>query len=122
MEASRRTFARATEGDIEILLSLMREFYAGEGIAYEETTARRAVSQLIQDAALGSIWLIREEAGIVGYFALTKGFILEFGGRHMVLDELYVRPGIEAKATARPHFRRLRKSVPLKESARCDWK
>ena len=101
MQATGRSFVRASGADAERLLPLMREFYASEDIPYDEATSRRAVSALLEHAARGSIWLIYHGSEVIGYVALTHGFILEFGGRHMVLDELYIRPEHQGKGHGR---------------------
>jgi ribosomal protein S18 acetylase RimI-like enzyme len=85
-------FRRAQAGDIERLLPLVREFYQHERIPFEEAVSRHAFAELIGTPSLGSVWLIQSTDALLGYFALTHGFILEFGGRHAFLDEFYLRP------------------------------
>jgi diamine N-acetyltransferase len=46
----------------------------------------------MNDEVYGRIWLLELEQCPVGYLVLTFGFILEFHGKHAVIDEIYLRP------------------------------
>ncbi|MEW5929252.1 MAG: GNAT family N-acetyltransferase [Gemmatimonadota bacterium] len=85
------TFERAGPEHAELLLEMMREFYAHERLAWDEEWARRGLGALLGDAALGEAWVVRRGGAAAGYFVLTAGFSLEFRGRCLLLDELYVR-------------------------------
>ena len=78
--------------DIDELLPLMREFYAGERLPYDEAVLRRALAELWAEPLHGGAWLAREDKEAVGYGILCCGFSLEYGGRDAFVDELYVRP------------------------------
>lgn len=86
----------ATATDIDLLLELMAEYYAYDGLHFDPALARGALAQLLADERLGRAWLIRDDqagpASVAGYIFLTFGFSLEFGGRFGLVDELYVRP------------------------------
>ena len=84
--------ARATPSDIDELLPLMREFYAGERLPYDETVLRRALDALWDEQLYGGVWLARAGNQPVGYGVLCCGFSLEYGGRDSFVDELFVRP------------------------------
>ena len=94
-------FRRAESSDLERLLPLVRDFYRLEKIPYDEAVSRGAFAELIATPEFGSIWLIQAGDELIGYFALTHGFILEFGGRHAVLDEFYVRPEFRGQGHGR---------------------
>jgi ribosomal protein S18 acetylase RimI-like enzyme len=105
-------FEVATAADLPLLLALVAEFYAEEQIAFNESATRRAIGELLGNPPLGALFLLRCDAAPAGYLLITHGFILEFGGRQMVLDELYLRPGFrgrglgaEALAFAEQHCR-----------------
>lgn len=96
-------FKLATPDDIEALLAMMIDFYAHEGLALDETIARRALLDLIDDEKLGRVFLILLANEIVGYAVLTFGYSLEFHGRDAFVDEIYLRDehrgqGIGARA------------------------
>ena len=84
--------ARATTADLDALLPLVREFYAGERLPYDERALRRAFDELWAEPLHGGVWLAWEGQP-VGYGILCCGFSLEYGGRDAFVDELYVRPG-----------------------------
>ena len=82
----------ATPRDIDDLLPLMRELYAGERLPYDEAVLRRALQALWAEPLHGGAWLARVDQIAVGYGILCCGFSLEYGGRDAFVDELYVRP------------------------------
>jgi GNAT superfamily N-acetyltransferase len=84
-------FSVADGSDVELLVELMREFYAIEHLEFDEGVARRALGQILRDRRLGVIHVIRVDDEAAGYFVLTFGFSLEFGGRDALLDEIYLR-------------------------------
>ncbi|MET0398567.1 MAG: GNAT family N-acetyltransferase [Longimicrobiaceae bacterium] len=99
-------FERAGPRDAELLVEMMKEFYAHEHLAWDEDAARAALGAMLGDASLGEAWLVRRGGAPAGYFVLAAGFSLEFGGRYLLLDELYVREehrgsGIGREAVAR---------------------
>jgi GNAT superfamily N-acetyltransferase len=84
-------FKPATPDDIEALLAMMRDFYAHEGLAFDEAIARRASLGVIGADALGRVFLIILANELAGYAVLTFGYSLEFHGRDAFVDELYLR-------------------------------
>ena len=94
-------FAPAGPSDADLLVPLMRDFYAHERIEFDEATARRALGELLGDAQHGRIYLIREGAEVAGYLVLTFGFSLEFGGRDAFVDELFIREGWRGRGIGR---------------------
>jgi len=84
-------FRPATTADEPTLLELMREFYRGEGMAWDEPAARAALHGLLADPALGRGVLIEMDGALAGYLAVCFGYSLEFQGRDAFVDELYVR-------------------------------
>lgn len=81
----------AAPTDLDLLLDLMRQFYAIDGYPFAPVVARGALADLIGDAALGRVWLILDGAVPVGYLAVTFGYSLEYGGRDAFIDEFFVR-------------------------------
>ncbi|HET9180634.1 MAG TPA: GNAT family N-acetyltransferase [Candidatus Angelobacter sp.] len=84
-------FQLVSEQELEILLQLMREFYAQQEMTFQKEVATKAVRRAIGNPALGQIYLIFRGQELAGYFALTFCFSLEFHGRFGMLDELYIR-------------------------------
>jgi ribosomal protein S18 acetylase RimI-like enzyme len=83
-------FVPATLADEPVLGELMREFYAHEGLVFDERTLG-AFRTLAADPNLGRVWIFRVGGEAVGYLAVTVCFSLEFAGRYALIDELYVR-------------------------------
>jgi len=94
-------FRLASRSDIEPLIAMMREFYALDGIAFDEPAAREALRTLLGDAALGRVWIAEDAGAAVGYVVLTLGFSLEFKGRDAFIDEIYFREGHRGRGLGR---------------------
>ena len=84
-------FRQAGPADVDLLIPLVRAFYAHERMEFDDVVARRALTELLGDERLGRVHLIRAGAEPVGYLVLTFGFSLEFGGRDAFVDEIFVR-------------------------------
>ena len=85
------SFKPVTPDDVEGILVMMREFYAHEGLAFDETAARDGLLGLIGDVRYGRAFLIVSGKAVAGYTVLTFGYSLEFHGRDAIVDELYLR-------------------------------
>jgi len=92
---------QAASSDTDLVLAFLRELNASQGYAFCETTARRALAELLADPALGRVWLILSRGEPVGYAALAFGFSLEYGGRDAILDELFVAPHARGQGLGR---------------------
>jgi len=102
-ESDTLTITPATLTDEPVLRELMREFYAHEGLVFDEARTMGAFRTLAADPNLGRVWIFRVDGEAVGYVAVTVCFSLEFAGRYALIDELYVREahrgrGIGARA------------------------
>lgn len=84
-------FKTGTLADLETLLILMREYYEYDQHIFDESKARGALSQLLNEPTWGYAWLILDNGEVAGYMVACFGFSLEFGGRDAFLDELYLR-------------------------------
>jgi ribosomal protein S18 acetylase RimI-like enzyme len=81
----------ATISDAPVVLTLMRALYEHEDIPFDIERARSALERMLRTSALGEAFVMREQDSVAGYFVLTFGYSLEFGGRTAVLDELFVQ-------------------------------
>jgi ribosomal protein S18 acetylase RimI-like enzyme len=95
------SFRLATVDDEDLLIELMEEFYRVEHLPFEETIARRALKQILDNTLFGLIHLIGAEDAVAGYIVLTFGFSLEFHGRDALVDELYLREEFRRRGLGR---------------------
>jgi ribosomal protein S18 acetylase RimI-like enzyme len=86
-----------TASDLDVLANLVSEYYAFDDLVYDDQLARRALCELINEKEYGRIWLLELEQRPIGYLLLTFGFIVEFHGKHAVIDEVYLRPGYRSR-------------------------
>lgn len=94
-------WSRASLDDVDAVVALMGEFYVEEHLPYDATAAAVTVASLLADASLGAVFLLRAaDASVHGYVVATFGFSLEFGGRFVLLDELYLRPSARGRGIA----------------------
>lgn len=96
-----QSFIAAGADNEDVLITLMREFYAVEHLTFDEGVARAALRQVLRDGAFGSVYLIRSGEDVAGYVVLTFGFSLEFHGRDALVDELYLRERFRGKGLGR---------------------
>jgi ribosomal protein S18 acetylase RimI-like enzyme len=99
-------FRPAVAADVERLLGFMREFYAHEGLLFQEPAARAAVLGLLREPSAGRVYLIEvggSPAGRtpVGYAVLTLGYSLAYQGRDAFIDELYLDPAHRGRGLGR---------------------
>ncbi len=87
----------ATPADAPVVGALLREFYAEEKLPYTEAVAVRVVAELLGSPATGAIFLCRAAGESLGYVVATFACSLEFGGRYVLLDELYLRPAARGR-------------------------
>ena len=83
-------FVPASPSDLHRLLAWIAELYRHERIAFDAAVVRPALATLLEDPALGQVWLIAVDGQPVGYLVLTFGYSLEYGGRTALLDEVFV--------------------------------
>ncbi|HEV2762795.1 MAG TPA: GNAT family N-acetyltransferase [Pyrinomonadaceae bacterium] len=99
------TVTPADEGDEDLLVELMREFYAVEHLRFDDEASRRALAMLLGSRAYGVVYVIRAGEETAGYLVLTFGFSLEFHGRDALVDELYVREAFRGRGLGRAALR-----------------
>jgi len=86
--------------DVDMTLEMMRDFYAHEGLSFNEAVAREALKRLLIDDSFGCVWLIYLNGEIAGYMVLCFGYSLEFHGRDAFIDEIYLLPDYRGKGVA----------------------
>jgi GNAT superfamily N-acetyltransferase len=100
-------WTEATPADEDVVFSLMRAFYAGEHIVLRDDAARTALREMLRDPRLGRVFLLRNptlaasENAPGGYIVVAFWHNFEFGGRVVVLDELYLDPALRGRGLGR---------------------
>jgi diamine N-acetyltransferase len=91
----------AAPADLELLLRFVEAYYRHDGIEFDPSSVRRGLVALLSNEALGGAWLMTMAGREVGYFVLTFGFDLEFGGRQATVTEIYIAPEHRRKGVGR---------------------
>jgi len=87
----------ATPSDLPALLPLVRAYHAFEGIVLDDTARSAALSRLLDEPALGTLWFVLHDGERAGYIAICPGYSIEFGGRDAFVDEFYLDPAHRAQ-------------------------
>lgn len=72
------------------LLPLIAAYHLLEEISLSADIREKSVERLLNDGTLGEVWLIRKSDHLIGYIVVCFGYSIEFGGRKVVIDELYI--------------------------------
>jgi GNAT superfamily N-acetyltransferase len=83
-------FPRFDGTRIDRILQLMAQLYLHETIPFDTVRTRRVIHELLANPQWGAIWWIEAGGELAGYFVLTLGYSLEFGGRFALLDEFLI--------------------------------
>lgn len=94
-------FRPAAEPDVDVIIEMMRGYYAEDGYPFAEAEARAAAVELIRGDALGCLWVAQDRDRVIGYFAVTLGFSLEYRGRDAFVDELFIAEEFRGKGLGR---------------------
>lgn len=107
-------FRPATSLDVPLILDMMEDFNRLESIPWRRGPGEAPLRTLLASPGLGFVGVGARGDALLGYFILTWGFDLEWGGRDAFLTELYLREEVRgaghgehaiaaALATARRH-------------------
>lgn len=95
----------STAADEARLLTMMQAFYIEDRIVHDPRRIASALQALWSGPEHGAVLLLstaggqpsEEPAQIAGYLALSVCFSLEQGGRHALIDELYLGPSMRGR-------------------------
>ncbi|MCW5580158.1 MAG: GNAT family N-acetyltransferase [Luteimonas sp.] len=93
----RLTLRPVAAGELPTLLAMLRRFYAEDRIPLDEARVSRGLRQLMADASLGAVLFAEAGGARVGYLVLGWCFSIEQGGRHALVDELYLEPAARGR-------------------------
>ena len=92
MSADQVSVHAAVPGDVPRLCRMLEAFNRLEQIEWDGAVGAPALRRLIGDASLGFVGIVEVEARPVGYFIVTWGYDLEWGGRDSFLTDIYLEP------------------------------
>lgn len=78
--------------DHAAVLALIAEYYAHDGLTFDEHGMAPGLAELLRTPELGRVLLIEHQGQVAGYLIATFGFDLEFGGRLATVTDVYLRP------------------------------
>jgi GNAT superfamily N-acetyltransferase len=84
-------FRLANTTDIPILIGMIKSFYIEDHHKYQEKKIRKALGEIIREKEWGKVFLIEFKNQIIGYFILTYGWSLEYFGRDIFIDEIFIK-------------------------------
>jgi ribosomal protein S18 acetylase RimI-like enzyme len=91
--------------DIEILVAMMRDFYAIDNYPIKPEISKKLFQEFISNENLGKAWLILSQNKVVGYVILTFVFSFEYQGKIAFLDELYLSKDARGKGIGKETVR-----------------
>ncbi len=95
-------FRPATSSDVPAILDMMEDFNRLEHIPWQRGPGRGAAADPDRLARVSAPWSSASTATLpLGYFVLTWGFDLEWGGRDAFLTELYLRAEVRGGGRGR---------------------
>ncbi|MGE5429665.1 MAG: GNAT family N-acetyltransferase [Syntrophomonadaceae bacterium] len=92
---------RAGLRDLELVVTLMQEFYKIEHLEFSDHFQRKALKEILADDNFGMVYIIYAGDIAAGYAVLTNCYSLEFHGRFALIDELYLREAYRGLGIAR---------------------
>ncbi len=96
-EGSGPALAPVGSADLAELEGLVRAYYAEDGLTFDERRQPDALARLVEGAALGRGWLVRQGGQVVGYVVLTWSFSVESGGLDGYVDEFFLVPEVRGR-------------------------
>ena len=97
---------------IEIITSMMKDFYAIDNYPIYIEITKKLFQDFISDENLGRCWLIYNDTEIVGYFILTFIFSFEYKGRIAFIDELYINENQRGKGIGKHIINFIKEQIP----------
>lgn len=85
------SFRKADKEDIALLMEMIRSFYLEDHHDYQENRIRRALEDVLANREMALVYLVEADGHVAGYFILSFGWSLEYYGRDVFIDELYIR-------------------------------
>ena len=114
------TFTALTDiGHAATVASMMASLYAEDPSPHPigQANFHRTIETLLTSPASGQIILFTQSAAPVGYAILIPYWSNEFGGRILIVDELFVLPDHRGQGIAKIFFAHLKSTRPMQSVA-----
>ncbi|MDF1686002.1 MAG: ribosomal protein S18 acetylase RimI-like enzyme [Parvibaculaceae bacterium] len=85
------SFRSITLNDREVMEELVRSYYAFDGLTFKPDLHGPALDQLVHNPEGVFARIIEKDSVVVGYFVITFGFSLYYGGKDGFIDELFLK-------------------------------
>lgn len=108
-------FSIATEDEILFLIEMIQRFYEEDHHDYKESQITNALMEIMREETLGNIYLVKYKKQIAGYFILTYGWSLEYFGRDILIDELYIKKKFRGRGLGKKSIEFIEKYVKDKK-------
>src|SRR5690606_31119087 len=83
--------------DVDLLVTMMSEFYAEAGFPLNAGRARSAFEELLRNPVYGRSFLVALNGEDAGYLVLTLTYSMEYGGLAAFIDDFYLRPAFRGR-------------------------
>jgi diamine N-acetyltransferase len=87
------TFRIAGVDDIPLLMEMIRSFYREDHHDFQEIKIQKALREILSEREIGSVYMIDSDQNTAGYFIISFGWSLEYFGKDIFIDELFIREG-----------------------------
>lgn len=88
---------KAVYNDIDTILRFMKAYYKIERKEFHEEKSRSAITYLLMNEDIGSLWIIKHNSVAIGYYCLAYNYSLDIAGRDCFLDEIYIDTAYRGK-------------------------
>lgn len=100
--------------DIDAIMPMVVEFYRSDAVDHpvDEAVLKRTLADAVGDEPLLRGVVLEDEEGIAGYAYVTFSYACETGGRHVMLEELFLKPSRRGRGYGKQFFQWLFDEYP----------
>lgn len=101
----------ASQNDLEKLVPLVQAYHAFDGRDTLDSDLQQALYPLLEQTALGAIYLIGPPSAPVGYMAIAFSYSIAQGGITAAIDEFFIRDRVRGRGMGREALRQVIKTL-----------
>lgn len=91
------TLSKANKEDIQVLMPFVTSYHDFEAIDITAQDRQASLLHLIENPALGCIWMIEISRVAVGYIVICVSYSIEFCGYDAFVDEFFIEKTFRGK-------------------------